>query len=120
VREVAVLGIRTEVRTNVLLEPRRVVPVVVKVQLDFAQTEARETSERVEVRRRVLLTRKEERVPRRETVGVAELSGQRGVFTLPAVDPLPAVLGAGPAPEGFEMVAERKQDVARAFRPRFR
>jgi hypothetical protein len=120
VREVTVLGIRAEVRADPLLELRCVVAFVVKVKLDFTQTEARETSEGVEIRRRVLLTRKEKRVPRRQAVRVAELSGQRGIFTLPALDALPAVLGAGPAPEGFEMVAEREQDVAWAFRPRFR
>ncbi len=111
-RQMAVARIRLEVGADVAPQSGRRVAVVMKVQFHFAEPGARELRELVENDRVVLLARKEEGVPRRTPVSVAEVARKRGVVLRPARDTAASLLQRRPVPERFEVVAQREQDVA--------
>jgi hypothetical protein len=88
-----------------------VVAVVVQVHLDLAQAALGERGERVQVLGLILLSGEEEAVTRRPTVGVAKAACQLGIAVKPAIDPAPALLAAGVAPERLVVIAKRHQQV---------
>jgi hypothetical protein len=117
-REEPVLGVGLQVRPNVVLELRGVVAVMMKVELDLAQTGLSESAERCQIVRGILLPRKEERVPRRPSVRVPKLAGEEGILPFPTVHAVSPSSGIGAAPEGLVVVTHGKEHVFRALRER--
>jgi hypothetical protein len=113
-----VLGISLQVRANVVLELRRVVAVMMKMQLDLAEAGSSEPAERREIVCGILLSRKEERMSRRPAIRVPKFVREKGIVPLPTGNAVSPKCGPGPAPERLVVVTHRKEDVLRPLRTR--
>jgi hypothetical protein len=93
------------------------VPVVMEVILDLAEAPLAELGQHVEVLRRVLLPRKEERMLRRPTVRVAEGGRHFGIAGPPRAHACLAALARSVTVKRLVVVAESEQKVPRALVP---
>jgi hypothetical protein len=97
------------------LEGLRRVSVVVKVHLDLTEIPACELGEAVEKLGPVLLTGKEEGVPRWRAVGIAITIDQDRITLPPGANALSTpVLGCA-SPERLVVIAQGKEEVPRTF-----
>jgi hypothetical protein len=103
-------------RAQVLGDARRQrvprISVVMQVKLDFTESGSGQLGEPIEEVRAVLLAGKEPAVARRPAIAVAELA-ERRVALGPHLDPLPADVVGGLAPQRLVVIAEREQEVLR-------
>jgi hypothetical protein len=90
---------------------RGCIPVVVQVDLDFAEASRAELGELVEMFRPVLVGRIEEGVLRWPPVGVGEFRGERRKVPNPPVYPSPFRVEPGITVRGFEMIGDAQEDV---------